>query len=218
MTAPTDHLTARRGHASGPSLLRTGAARLASALTTMAVVALVVLACLLLVVAVASRLSPEGRFTVFGHPVMTVLSGSMSPAIDTGDMVIDDPVAPERAGSLQVGQVISFYDAPGSDVVITHRIVEIDTSGTEVAYRTKGDANTGVGPDPRPASTVIGVVHTTVPRAGYILSALQRPLVLCLFLISIVLAFAAGPLFRLAREDEPEPHLPDETTGEGPWQ
>jgi signal peptidase I len=62
----------------------------------------------------------------------------MTPTIDTGDFVIDNP--DPGATNLRKGQIITFYDSPGSKTVITHRVVQVVRQGNGVFYRTRGDA------------------------------------------------------------------------------
>ena len=173
--------------------------RVTSVLSTVATALLMMSACVAIVLSAATHLSSKGQYTVFGHPVMTVMSGSMSPAIHTGDLVVDDAVTSTQAQRLHVGQIISVRDTPGSDVVITHRIVGVHHVGGAVSYITKGDANPSADATARPAADVVGVLSATVPAGGYVLNALHRPLVLGLLVASVVLGFVAGPLFRWAK-------------------
>lgn len=159
-----------------------------------------VIASLAIVMAIATHLSPKGQYVIFGHPLMTVLSGSMMPVIRTGDLIIDDPVTAAQTRHLHTGQIISFRAAPGSQVIITHRIVGMRIANGLVKYVTKGDANNSPDGVLRPAADVVGVFHLSVRRGGYVLSALHRPLVLALLLASPILWFLAGPLYRLARD------------------
>lgn len=169
--------------------------------STVATVVMTLLAVASIVLAVASHLSPRGEFEVFGHPTLSVLSGSMTPAIRTGDLVIDDPVTPAQASSLRVGQIITFR--VNGNQVFTHRIVRVvhDSDGA-VAYVTKGDANNAPDSPPRPASSVVGLYRTRIPYGGYVLNALRTPLVLVLLGMSLLLAFTAAPLFRWARSSD----------------
>jgi signal peptidase len=161
-----------------------------------------VLASLIAIVAVASRMSSAGQYTVFGRPVLSVASGSMAPAIRTGDLIIDTPVTLANASDLRVGQIISFHASVGSQTIITHRIVAvIDRKGIEY-YRTKGDANRAADAAPVPASDVLGVVQHDIAGGSYILGALHRPLVLGLLFASVLLFFLTGPLFRMSRRLE----------------
>ena len=188
----------------------------AGVLTTATTVLIVIVACIAIVVAAATHFSSsKGQYTVFGHPAMVVLSGSMTPVIRTGDLVVDNPVTVTEASNLHVGQIISFRSAPGSTKIFTHRIVGVTTTtGGAVAYITKGDANNAPDADPRPAKDVVGVFQRAIPRGGYILNALHQPLVLGLLLAAPVLWFIAGPLFELARKmDEPAGREPAEDAG-----
>ena len=183
------------------------------ALSTAAVAGLCVVAALAVVVAVATRLSPRGQYTAFGHPVMTVVSGSMSPVIGTGDLIVDNPVSATQASHLRVGQVISFRDAPGSQRVFTHRIVAVRVSDGRVSYITKGDANNAADVSARPASDVTGVFSFAIPGGGYVLAALHRPLVLGLLLASFALWMLARPLIGFGRtRRKPEREHPPQIT------
>jgi len=203
--------TAYRRHSSpaSPTHMHNGWRAARRAASTAGIVVLSVAAALAAVIAVATHLSRDGAYTAFGHPVMTVLSGSMTPVIRTGDLIVDNPVTPEQARSLQPGQIISVREAPGSQKIITHRIVAVKVRHGTVSYVTKGDANNGPDRTLRPAPDVVGVFRFAVPRGGYILAALHRPLVLGLLLAGVLLSLLAGPLFRLARRmDAP---------GDGDW-
>jgi len=173
--------------------------RVSNSLSTLVTVLVVLMALSAITLSVATHLSSPGQYTVFGHPVMTVMSGSMSPAIRTGDLVVDDAVTSAQAQHLHVGQVISVRDTPASQFVITHRIVGVQHIGGSVFYVTKGDANSAPDATVRPAADLVGVVSATVPAGGYVLNALHRPLVVGLLVASVVLAFVAGPLLRWAR-------------------
>jgi signal peptidase len=90
---------------------------------------------------------------------LTVLSGSMSPTINMGDLVI---VAPTNPQDIKVNDIIAFRDAD-KKFPVTHRIVNI----TQQGFITKGDANED--PDARivKPNEVIGKYSFRVPFAGY---------------------------------------------------
>lgn len=79
------------------------------------VIALTV-AALVLTFSLAQSKVKGGEPSVLGYQMYIVLSGSMSPAIETGSIAVVKPVAPE---SIQVGDVITFDG--GSSSVTTHR-------------------------------------------------------------------------------------------------
>jgi signal peptidase I len=170
--------------------------RIGNAAGTAISVLVVMIGCAGIVVAIASHFAPEGQYTVFGHPMMVVLSGSMAPAIHTGDLVIDDPVGAAAASHLQAGQIISFQ---AGAKVITHRIEGVRVSGGQVAYVTRGDANNAIDQSPVLPSQIVGLYRTRIADGGYVLNALHQPLTLGLLLAAPVLWFISGLFFRAAR-------------------
>jgi signal peptidase len=172
------------------------------ALTTTVTVLISLVAVLTITIAVGSRTSADGQRVVFGHPVMTIISGSMTPTIAVGDIVVDAPVTAAQASDLHVGQIISFRAAPGSAEFITHRIVAVRVTGGAVSYITKGDANNTADATPRPASDVIGVYNFSIPRGGYVLVAMHTPRVLVMLLASALLWIVAGVSFWIAARPE----------------
>jgi len=165
------------------------------------------------VVAVSTHLSADGQLGVLGHPVMTVLSGSMAPVIDTGDLVVENKLTPAQASNLQPGQIISFRAAGGTHEIFTHRIIGIELlPDGGVSYVTKGDANGSRDTAATVPSDVVGLYQARIPYGGYILDALHRPLVLGLLLAAPSLWLLAGPLWGWVRLPD-EPASDTETEG-----
>ena len=195
MTAAAEAMPVRRS-----ALQRAG-----SVVGTLFAVVVVMIAVVVVVIAAATRLSSKDQYTAFGHPILVVLSGSMSPAIKTGDLIFEDGLTGAQAEHLRAGQIVTFADPPCSQTTVTHRIVKVVHQGGGVLYRTKGDSNQSADPTLRPASAAIGRYVGKVPRGGYFLTNLHRPLVLALLLAAPLLWFVGEPLRRWAREDDDEP-------------
>lgn len=71
-------------------------------------------------------------------PIVVVLSESMSPGYNRGDLLFLAHTRP-----LEVGDVVVFK-LDGRDIPIVHRVLRVHTGpGGEVFYLTKGDANLG---------------------------------------------------------------------------
>jgi len=175
------------------------ARRVANLIGTAISVVVVMIGCVGIVVAIATHFAPEGEYTVFGHPMLVVLSGSMSPTVRTGDLVIDNPVSAGEAAQLKAGQIISFRSAPGAKV-ITHRIAQVTSTSGAVAYVTKGDANNAADKTQVAPPQIVGVYNTKISNGGYILNALHQPLTLSLLLASPALWFLSGMFFEWAKE------------------
>src|SRR4051794_25211857 len=92
------------------------------------------LACLAAVAALAWLVVLAVVPGLFGWRTVSLTSGSMTPALHVGDLVIARPSSGQR---VKLGTVAVFKD-PAGDGLITHRIVARNPDGT---YVTKGDAN-----------------------------------------------------------------------------
>jgi signal peptidase I len=100
---------------------------------------------------------------LFGLKPMTVLTGSMRPTIQPGDMVVDQPIP---ATEIKVGDIVTYQDPDGSRT-ITHRVRSISISGGQAHVVTKGDANNTVEKWQIPIAGKVGRVAYTVPKIGY---------------------------------------------------
>jgi signal peptidase len=77
----------------------------------------------------------------FGGESLTVMSGSMEPAIHTGDVVLTERIAPL---DVKVGDVVTFRSPDRVNRLLTHRVREITVKGDRVHFVTKGDAVNGL--------------------------------------------------------------------------
>jgi signal peptidase len=100
----------------------------------------------------------------FGARPLSVLSGSMEPAIHTGDVVVSRPIPPLAA---RVGDVVTFHDPQDPDRLITHRVRRIHTRGPRVEFVTKGDANNAVERWSVARNGHIGRALYRLPKLGY---------------------------------------------------
>lgn len=74
-----------------------------------------------------------------GTTPLIVLTDSMYPIIESGDLIICKGAEPEE---IQVGDVIAFLDPAGNGTtIVTHRVIEVTEQNGELAWRTKGDNN-----------------------------------------------------------------------------
>lgn len=109
----------------------------------------------------------------YGYAFLEVVSGSMEPTINVGDLVIINT----RDKEVSLDDVVTFTDASGS--FVTHRVSESLESG----LITKGDANNAEDEDIVKAENVVGKYVFRIPYFGVIIHSLQNPLTLMLILI-----------------------------------
>ncbi len=143
--------------------------------------ALVGLGALVLVAAIAARIS--------GFQFQTVLSGSMAPTAQAGDVAITQPVS---IAALTVGDVIAFYP-PNDPKPRLHRITTLETVDGVVTVTTRGDANSV--DDPWHASLRGSVAYrmvAVVPFVGFI--AQYRGLLFIVAGLFLAVAFGRSAL------------------------
>lgn len=121
-----------------------------------------------------------GKVPSVGHffPLI-VLTDSMFPKIESGDLIICRTVEPE---DVAVGDVIAFFDPAGNgSSMVTHRVVEITQENGSLAWRTKGDANNVEDSALVPAENLAGVYRSRIAGAGNIAMFMQstQGLILC---------------------------------------
>ncbi len=132
----------------------------------------------------------------FGARPMTVMSGSMAPAIETGDAVIVDSVDPH---DVRVGEVVTFRDPQHNDRLITHRLRGVRYDGARAQFVTRGDANNKGERWSVPVEGTIGRVVYRLPRAGYLSRAAASPRGPILLVIVPALLLGGWALVRIWR-------------------
>ncbi|MDX1657437.1 MAG: signal peptidase I [Nitriliruptorales bacterium] len=130
---------------------------------------------------------------------MVVSSGSMSPLIRVGDIVLVDG---HDGHDLDAGTVITYRDASRDGALVTHRIAAANDDGT---YTTKGDANRTNDSTPVHPDDIEGVGRLLVPMIGIPLTWLSSNQ-LVTFLIWTVMTLLAVVIAAKTPEDEDPGH------------
>jgi signal peptidase len=134
-----------------------------------------------------------------GHSYV-VRSGSMTPTIETGDVVVAQQIEPLSA---RVGQIVTFKDPDGSGRLLSHRVRAVHRNGTQVSFVTQGDANTGQEKWNVPVGGQIGRVLYRVPKIGYALVWTQVPggrIGLIVIPALLLIALCLSRIWRMPRE------------------
>ena len=108
-------------------------------------------------------------FEIIGYRSYTVLSGSMEPEFYPGDIVITKH---KNKTDINLNDIVTFRDKDG--VIITHRIIEETPQG----YITKGDNNNVEDAEIITVNNIIGEVKFSIPKVGYIIDFLSKPMVI----------------------------------------
>ena len=123
--------------------------------------------------------NPNKTPNLFGKKAFIIISGSMIPEIQIGDVAIVNDT-----DAVKIGDVIAFRR---ESTVIVHRIVkEMDING-EVMYQTKGDNNNVEDKELAPKSTIEGVMIGKIPAVGKVLMWLYNNLYIVVVVLIAIL-------------------------------
>ena len=98
----------------------------------------------------------------FYHHAIVIGSGSMTPNIYKGDVVIVEKIKNKK--DIKIGQVMAVKY---NNVIVVHRLVKKIQVGNEYYYYTKGDANNDVDSYKITEDMIYGIVNTKIPYIGY---------------------------------------------------
>ena len=99
----------------------------------------------------------------------TIISGSMRPTLEVGDVVIIAKVSPDV---IKPGDIIQFREAEG--VTTVHRVVEIQEIEGERVFVTQGDANSEPDANPVLPGNVVGKAVFDIPKIGWAAIAVKE--------------------------------------------
>lgn len=147
------------------------------------------LAAAILVGALLFSFSTSPDKALFGYRYYTILTPSMSPTYNVGDMIFVQLKGPE---DINEGDVITFNPSQDSDAYLTHRVTEkiVDYQGTGVTcFRTRGDANDSEDSFLIESDRVIGTVNFGIPYLGYVVRFIQLRWYIVLPIVIMVAVF-----------------------------
>ena len=146
----------------------------------------------------------------FGIKTYIIISGSMEPNLQIGDIVIVKKVYQEE---LKKGDIISFRQGQS---VITHRISEVIEKDGKIQYKTKGDNNNAEDSGSISYDMIEGKVVKNISKVGNIAIKLQnRGTIIFIILLLYVYILCSGAIKRkkyqrTMKRDEFEKRLEEE--------
>jgi len=132
---------------------------------------------------VKSYIYPDRVPDFLGYKPFIVLSGSMEPAIQAGDLIITKVIEPEK---IAVGDIIAFEAE--KNTIVTHRVTDVRTE-EGLSFLTKGDANTGADARAVGVDDLEGIYLWRLAGVGNFAMFLQTPLGMLLFVITPLCLF-----------------------------
>lgn len=140
--------------------------------------------------------------SLFGGRSLTVMSGSMEPALGVGDVIIGSRVSP---ADVRVGDIVTFSDPEGTGKLITHRVRRLRIAEGTAHVVTKGDNTNSVERWDMPAGGSLGRVEFRVPLLGFLVFWLHGPLGRIGLIVIPALLLAGFELWRIWRPRRPGP-------------
>ncbi|MGY1805511.1 signal peptidase I [Blastococcus sp. SYSU D00922] len=141
---------------------------------------------------------------LLGYRTMTMLTPSMAPEIEPGDVTVVTPIA---TSDVTEGMVLTYHKPIDDRALVTHRVVSVETGPDgAVQIQTKGDANDAVDPW---TATLQGdtayQVRAVVPELGHLIQALRTPVVTQVLLYgapALLAGWLLMTIWRPTREEE----------------
>lgn len=115
--------------------------------------------------------------SIGGYRVYDILTGSMSPTINPGNLVVVKEISPNE---VKINDVITFKSDITNNVT-THRVIKIINNNGESEFITKGDANNAQDPMPLNERLLVGKVIFQIPYLGGILRSIQNNKIILVF-------------------------------------
>ncbi len=117
--------------------------------------------------------------TIGGYAYLEVVSGSMNPTLEIGDLIVINT----KDNNYQVNDIVTFIDVDES--FVTHRIIEIKDD----KIITKGD-NNNTEDEATNISNIVGKYVFRIKGMGDILKSLKSPFVsVMIFIIGIMICY-----------------------------
>jgi len=135
-------------------------------------------------------------FPITGNiKVLSVLSGSMDPAIHTGSIVVVKPVS-----TYKIGDIITFGPNTKTQIPTTHRIYDMKVIEGKLQYITKGDANNA--PDQKVVlkEEILGKVLLDIPYLGFAVDFTKKPIGFILIIGVPAVAIIADEIKKIFKE------------------
>lgn len=128
---------------------------------------------------IKSYTNPDEVPSVGGTFPLIVLTDSMYPEFESGDLIICHT---KDAEEIKSGEIIAFFDPSSSGTaIVSHRVIDVVNENGEVSFKTKGDANNAEDTALVPAEKLVGVYKLRLKGLGNVALFMQttQGLVIC---------------------------------------
>ena len=102
---------------------------------------------------------------IFKYKPTAIVSNSMHPIFDRGDVVIIEKLDRKKSRNLKKYDIIEYKL---KNIIVSHRIIHIEKHNDgSISYITKGDNNNTADNEKVSSNQIIGIVKFRIPKVGY---------------------------------------------------
>ena len=102
---------------------------------------------------------------IFKYKPTAIVSNSMHPIFDRGDVVIIEKLDRKKSRNLKKYDIIEYKL---NNIIVAHRIIHIEKHNDgSILYITKGDNNNTADNEKVSSNQIIGIVKFRIPKVGY---------------------------------------------------
>ena len=127
----------------------------------------------------------DNDINIFGFRYYMVMTGSMEPNYNIGDVIIVKETPKEN---IKVGDIINYVSENGKDTV-THRVTKIIEKDGQTLYRTKGDNNNSEDAELVDFNRVQGVLIFKISKLGTLITKALTGTGMCIIVALIILSY-----------------------------
>ena len=148
---------------------------------TYPIIAIIFMCCILLILQVIQN--PKKIPNLFGYKVFNVISGSMEPTLEIGDIVIAKETEIEN---IKQEDIITFRQ---ENSIVTHRVIDIIKENGKTFYQTKGDNNNANDEKLVEYQNVEGIYVLKISKIGILISKLQNTTSIIIIVLVLYLVY-----------------------------
>ncbi|MCM3707660.1 MULTISPECIES: signal peptidase I [Cytobacillus] len=157
--------------------------------STIVIILVVLFAALAMVYFFLAKGNIDKAPSIFGYKPLTILSNSMQPAFNAGDIILIDVETEPKEGD-----VITYKHPDG--VLVTHRAVRTFVQNGTMFFETKGDNNEHVDEVLISRENIVGVQEKIIPNLGYVAQFMAGPIGFFIFIVMPILAVIIIEIFQ----------------------
>ena len=145
-----------------------------------------------------SSKNPGSLPSFFRYTPLTVLSNSMQPHLQSGDLILIRQV---EFKDVEVNDVITFKESDTK--FITHRVIDVREQNGQVGFVTKGDNNNVEDSMIVMKDHLVGKQVALIPKLGYVSNFASGPLGFLLFITIPLTGYICISVYeRLSRQEK----------------